>query len=33
VTIAPATSLSVTPDEKFRQALEAEFGVGCLALR
>ena len=33
VTIAPATSLSVTPDEKLRQALEAEFGVGCLALR
>jgi len=33
VTIAPATSLSVTPDEKLRQALEAEFGVGCLTLR
>ena len=33
VTIAPATSLSVAPDEKLRQALEAEFGVGCLTLR
>jgi DNA polymerase-3 subunit alpha len=33
VTIAPATFLSVTPDEKLRQALEAEFGVGCLTLR
>ncbi len=33
VTIAPATSLGVTPDEKFRLALEAEFGVGCLTLR
>jgi DNA polymerase-3 subunit alpha len=33
VTIAPATSLSVTPDEKLRQALEVEFGVGCLTLR
>jgi len=33
VTIAPAASRSVTPDDAFRQALEAEFGVGCLTLR
>jgi DNA polymerase-3 subunit alpha len=33
VTIAPAASLGVTPDAKLRQALEAEFGPGCLTLR
>ncbi len=33
VTIAPAASLSVTPDDAFRQAVEAEFGAGCLTLR
>jgi len=33
VTIAPAASLSVTPDEALRNALEAEFGEGCLAFR
>jgi DNA polymerase-3 subunit alpha len=33
VTIAPAASLTVTADEKLRQALEAEFGAGCLTTR
>jgi DNA polymerase-3 subunit alpha len=33
VTIAPAASLTVTADEKLRQALEAEFGAGCLAVK
>jgi DNA polymerase-3 subunit alpha len=33
VTIAPAASLSVTPDDALRQVLEAEFGPGCLTLR
>ena len=33
VTIAPAASLTVTADEKLRQALEGEFGAGCLTLK
>ena len=33
VTIAPAASLTVTADEKLRQALEGEFGAGCLILK
>ena len=33
VTIAPAASRSVAPDEALRKALEAEFGAGCLTLR
>jgi hypothetical protein len=33
VTIAPAASRSVAPDEALRKALEAEFGEGCLTLR
>ena len=33
VTIAAAASLTVTADEKLRQALEGEFGAGCLAVR
>jgi DNA polymerase-3 subunit alpha len=30
VTIAPAPSLSVAADDELRQALEAEFGTGCV---
>jgi DNA polymerase-3 subunit alpha len=33
VTIAPAASLSVTPDDAFRQAVEAELGAGCLTFK
>ncbi|HEX7551069.1 MAG TPA: OB-fold nucleic acid binding domain-containing protein, partial [Candidatus Methylomirabilis sp.] len=33
VTIAPAASLTVTADEKLRQALEGEFGAGCLTVK
>jgi DNA polymerase-3 subunit alpha len=33
VTIAPASSVSVTPDDALRQALEAEFGPGCVTVR
>jgi DNA polymerase-3 subunit alpha len=33
VTIAPAASRSVTPNDAFRQAVEAEFGAGCLTLK
>jgi hypothetical protein len=33
VTIAVAASLSVTPGEALRNALETEFGEGCLTLR
>jgi hypothetical protein len=33
VTIAPAASLTVTADEKLRQALEEEFGAGCLMVK
>ena len=33
VTIALAASRSVTPDDAFRQAVEAEFGAGCLTFR
>jgi DNA polymerase-3 subunit alpha len=32
VTIAPAPSLTVASDDGFRQALEAEFGRGCLSV-
>jgi hypothetical protein len=33
VTIAPAASRSVAPDDALRKALVAEFGEGCLTLR
>jgi len=33
VTIAPAASRSVAPDEALRKALEAEFGEGCVVFR
>ncbi len=33
VTIAPASTLTVAADDNLRQALEAEFGAGCLTLR
>ncbi|HEX7513903.1 MAG TPA: OB-fold nucleic acid binding domain-containing protein, partial [Candidatus Methylomirabilis sp.] len=33
VTIAPAASLTVTADEKLRQALEGEFGAGCMTVK
>jgi DNA polymerase-3 subunit alpha len=33
VTIAPAASLTVATDEDFKQAVEAEFGAGCLTLK
>jgi DNA polymerase-3 subunit alpha len=33
VTIAPAVSLTVTADEKLRQALEGGFGAGCLMVK
>jgi len=32
VTIAPQASLTVTAGEALRQALEAEFGAGCLSV-
>ena len=33
VTIAPAPSLTVAADDRLRQALETEFGAGCLIMR
>ena len=33
VTLAPAASLMVATDENLKQALEAEFGAGCLTLK
>jgi hypothetical protein len=33
VSIAPAPSLTVAADDRLRQALETEFGAGCLAVR
>jgi DNA polymerase-3 subunit alpha len=33
VTIAPATSLAVNPADPLRQALEAAFGAGCVAIQ
>jgi DNA polymerase-3 subunit alpha len=32
VTIAPAPSLTVDPDDGFRRAVEAELGAGCLSI-